>query len=146
MQRRRLLLLGEAAAPVGQPIRPFTVFSGGTRPPEPDCFLTAVPPEGIWVYASLPSLSLFFSKKGFLPLFLYHRSNNLLVHMTVEPFCHAFWFPEGSAVLKKEVWEFPLWDSGLRIQLQKFPLWHKGIGSISVAPGCRFNSRPSTLG
>ena len=95
---------------MGQPNRPALSSPEEDRhppppAPQPDCLLTVPPPEGIWVYASLPSLS-FLSYKAFLPLFLYHRSNNLLVHMTLGPFCHAFCFPAGFAgtsVRKKEV-------------------------------------------
>ena len=32
------------------------------------------------------------------------------------------------------------------MMLQEFPLWHNGIGGISGALGCRFNSQASTVG
>ena len=38
------------------------------------------------------------------------------------------------------------WICTSELRTQEFLLWYSGIGSISVAPGCRFNTCPGTVG
>ena len=52
------------------------------------------------------------------------------------------------ALIQPQAWELP-YAAGLALKRKKkkeFPLWHSGNGSISVVPGCRFDSWPSTVG